>query len=499
MLNLLFETGCLNVTFWCLLIFSLMFLCGCSTGLYRPLPRLMVATITLASLGMLLLAMYRGYSVPRNSLQDIIAADEYLAGRSMHPDDMTRKMNDALIREGPRLSFLGPWPDLQKKESDRQKEALSSHWVQAHPPFMTLFTAAFVRYFGILGTQAAFFILSLAGLVGMLWLLRHELAFSMSSRLALAVFMLVLGWDPVLTILRSGQIGLVLCGLLTLSWYLLRHDRPIAAGISVALAVSLKLIPAGLLVVLAMRHRRAFVAALAALAIIVAGTFAVTGWADHLNYFRTSKGVVEEYAAFQTNLSLLGILSRGANFFQIDFSIAKFLWMGTGVLAMLGMIVLFRRSPKTGQAKRDALDLEFSLAMTMMPLLSPVAWDHYLTFLLFPLCILAQRLARQPSRTQWIVFLSFSLCLAIPDATFTWLFSVLRSAGHGSLATWLILPFRALIVVTVSVWLIRLIRREEIFLSPPSPPAPNVSDNLASPVVPVRRVLHSADLGAPVS
>ena len=68
----------------------------------------MVATITLASLGMLLLAMYRGYLVPRDILQDIIAADEYLAGRSMHPDDMTRKMNDALIREGPRLSFLGP-------------------------------------------------------------------------------------------------------------------------------------------------------------------------------------------------------------------------------------------------------------------------------------------------------------------------------------------------------------------------------------------------------
>ena len=44
---------------------------------------------------------------------------------------------------------------------------------------------------------------------------------------------------------------------------------------------------------------------------------------------------------------------------------------------------------------------------------------------------------------------------------------------------------------------IRLIRREEIFLSPPSPPAPNVSDNLASPVVPVRRVLHSDDLRAP--
>jgi hypothetical protein len=499
MLSQLFEAGVLNVTFWCLFCFTLLYLFGRTIHLDRPYGKLVLAIVMLGTLGMVSLALYRGYSVPRDILQDIIAADEYLAGRSMHPDDMTQKMSDALAREGARPSVLAHWPDLQQKERERLKEALGSHWVQAHPPFMTLFTAAFVRYLGILGTQIAFFILSLGALTGMLWLLRRELASSLGWRVAVAVFLLILGWDPLLTILRSGQIGLALCGLLTLSWYCLRRDRPIAAGIAAAFAVALKLIPAVILVALVMRHRRAFASSAITIAIIVVGTFALTGWTDHVNYFNTSKGVIEEYAPYQTNLSLMGVLARGAIFFGVEFSVAKLIWMASGVLVALGMMILFRQGPRTAIAKRNALDLEFSLAMTVMPFLSPVAWDHYLTFLIFPLAIIAQRIARHPSRGRWLGYIALVLCLAIPDSCFTWLFTTLRLAGYGAFATWAILPIRAILVVVTAFWVVRLIRREEACPAFRPTVQSHVSDVSATEVVPVRRVLHGADLGAPAT
>ena len=102
---------------------------------------------------------------------------------------------------------------------------LKEKWVQAHPPFMSLYTALFVWKLGILGTPIAFTFVALAALVLTLQMIRLELCPNVSFWNALLIGIAILGWDPVQGVFRRSQSGLVLICLLTATWFLLRQGR----------------------------------------------------------------------------------------------------------------------------------------------------------------------------------------------------------------------------------------------------------------------------------
>src|SRR5271165_3999919 len=110
MLQLILNSGLLSLTLWLALFTFLVAVASwwasrhsgadltpARRRLTRVLTRVLTPTVVVAFLafGTLLttaFAFYRGYVVPVDILQDIVSAQEFLAGRSLYPDDMTRLM-----------------------------------------------------------------------------------------------------------------------------------------------------------------------------------------------------------------------------------------------------------------------------------------------------------------------------------------------------------------------------------------------------------------------
>lgn len=451
MLSQLLNSGCINATVWFTLVAGTALALRWQPSKHRVIFGLLFTFLVVGTAGNVCLACYRAYAVPRDILQDVVSAQEYLQGRPLYPSDMTERINVALAKEEPRPSLLARWPDLKKREEEQQREALTSHWVQAHPPFMTLFTVPFVKYLGILGTQIAFILVAVLALAGILWMIRTELFPKVAGCWFVVIGIALLGWDPVLTTMRSEQASLLLSGLLTSSWFLLRRALPVGAGLAAATAVSLKLIPGLILLVLLLSQRRAFIAAVAGLLGIGLFTLMATSMQDHIDFIHTSQGVVQEYAAYSGNISLLGVLARGTRDQGLPFEAARGAWFVIGLLFVGGFVWLTRR-------RQPSIELEFALAMTLMPLLSPIAWDHYLTFLILPLAVLVQNVGVRA----WSLLLLF----AVPDATFSWLLEQFTTAGCHRLALWFILPMRAIGLTVLASWLVRRMTPTPAILAP---------------------------------
>src|SRR5262249_46812217 len=133
---------------------------------------LFVVVLCLGAMATLSFALYKGLVLPKDIMQDIVSAQETIAGRSLYPEDMSKKIQDRLDSEPEPLSPSRWWPALREKEIEARQEARTLHWVQAHPPFMTLFFAVFVMYLNVAETYALISLLSLVALFLTLTLLR---------------------------------------------------------------------------------------------------------------------------------------------------------------------------------------------------------------------------------------------------------------------------------------------------------------------------------------
>lgn len=488
MFKFILDSGLHNASFWFLLLGTLALALNRRWPERRLAAALVMFLLVAGTLSNLSLSLYRAYSVPRDVMQDIVSAKEYLDGRPLYPPDMTPRIRAALEEEGPRPSLLEAWPSLRQREREQLDDMLNSQWVQAHPPFMTLFVAPFVHWFGILGTQAAMILMSLVALGVTLALLRLELFPQVRGRSFAILCLMILGCDPVLTALRSGQTGLLLGGLLTISWFLVRRGRPGWAGMAAGMAITLKLIPAVILLVLVMRHRRAFVSAVltvAAISLLTLGLTSVRDYADHMN---TSRGVVEMYAAYSGNLSLLGSLARSLRDLGAPFALTRAVWLFSGGLMALAFAWQLRKRPDPS-AEKEQVDLQFALAMTLIPMLSPVAWDHYLVYLILPLTVLVCRVIAAGRRGLSLGLAGLLLLFALPDALFHLALAICSANGVSWVATWLILDFRLAGLCVLTVWALRgmrpEVRRETPRLDARDTIAP-LQDNPISPVGPDR-------------
>src|SRR5437870_3450794 len=128
MLSFLLQSGVLSTTFWA----ALLALCAAARD-RRALPRLFSSWLFLAFVGVgacanVGLGLYKGYVVPRDFLQDAVSAQEFLAGRSLYPADMTERMRAAVEDDPPRFSLVQGLPDLSRREAEERHAALTQHW-----------------------------------------------------------------------------------------------------------------------------------------------------------------------------------------------------------------------------------------------------------------------------------------------------------------------------------------------------------------------------------
>jgi hypothetical protein len=460
MINVLLHSGLLNATFWAAVLAFVLLLVsrrrGQKTACALDLSR---STLLIVILGFGAVAadgfgLYKGYVLPLDIMQDIVSARECLEGRSLYPADMSKRIQECLDREPAPLSLMFWSPALYEKEIEARREARNLHWVQAHPPFMTLFFTPFVMCLGVSGTYAAISLLSLVTLGWSLVLLQRGLELNLSRRQSLALALAILGWAPVANVLRTGQTGLLLGGLIIGGWYSLRRGRPVLAGVAIGVATCLKLFPGLLLVYLLLRHRRAFLSAALTTVGLLAFTGAVAGWEVYREYLETGRGVVAEYASFTNNLSLLGSLARTLG--EVELGRAIFLTLAFVIVAGLAYLM----SSRITRAKQthESLDLEYALCVMLMPLLSPITWDHYLVVLLLPLAVLGRRALAENAHGAMAAWLTILVILAIPDTTYFWLSPIVEEHFGPFWNSTVLQSLRTIAMAASCLWLACLIR-----------------------------------------
>jgi Glycosyltransferase family 87 len=387
--------------------------------------RLFLAFVGFGAILNVALGLYKGYVAPADIMQDIVSAQEYLHGRPMYPPNMTKLIQDAVAEEPATIALSDWFPALRQPEEEALQRTVTRHWVQAHPPLMTLVFVPLVAAFGVHGTFLAITGFSLAALLLCLHLLGEHFASDLTPRQKAAISFTVLGWAPVVDTLRAGQPSILLGTLVILGWWSLRRSQQVLAGILVALATCLKLYPGLLFVYLLVRYRRAFAAACVAAGTLGLLAVLASGWSSIVAYRTGIDPIIARYAVFATNVSLLGVLAR----LIVPLALAQGLASLIAVVTV-GFTAWLVYSRSTGSKRQSGSgDVEYALFVALMPILSPIAWHHYLVILLLPFAVLMQRLTRG-----LVAMLGCFAILSLPEAAFPWLNESL--SGHiGKMAT----------------------------------------------------------------
>ena len=352
------------------------------------------ALVAVAVLSMLLTltALYIGYVAPLAIMQDIVASRQALQGEPVPVEGLGPYAEAALEEEPVSPAIEDAWAPLAEEAQEELRSLPDNISEQAHPPFMTLFVAPFVSLFGVHGTFLAIFTLSVGSLIVSLTILARALGVSLSASQKTLVAFAFLGWMPMWWVLRAGQWDALLSGLIVVAWYCIRRQRPVWGGVAIGVATSLKIVPGLLLVYFLIRHLRAFVAGVCTIVVLNLIAVALFGRDFYLQYMQAMHVVFDRHSGSDLNWSLLGALHRIYDVIGIpalSFMTSKpvFVSLASAVVAALCAIVLSRRGRPSTPARYD---LEYSLFVAAMVLLSPLSWFHYSVMLLLPLSVLAK-------------------------------------------------------------------------------------------------------------
>jgi len=175
--------------------------------------------------------------------------------------------------------------------------------------------------------------------------------------------------------LALGQVNLLFAVLAVLAIVLMRSGREVPAGVALAIAVVVKPYAAIFLPWLALRRNRtAFVAMLAAVAILLLLPAARYGWEGNLrllgDWWRTVTTTTAPNLGNPDNVSLRSMFTRWLGPDSAAPILAAAL---SAILLALAAIVMAGRG---SLPRSDAL--EASLLLLMIPLLSPQGWDYVL-------------------------------------------------------------------------------------------------------------------------
>ncbi len=207
--------------------------------------------------------------------------------------------------------------------------------------------------------------------------------------------------------LQFGNTNVLILFLVVAAIYFDREDRPTAAGLALALAVSIKLIPAVLcLPFLITRRWRTLVFFLVGLVgFNVLPWFVVrdTWWSSWVAYFDAGvTGKLGERLAQPDNQSLWGLINR--LFPKVALSTLRWVWM-----ALSGALAAFACSVVSQARSRGAL--EQIAALSLFPLLgllvSPGSWVVHYTAILLPMVVLLTVALAGLGSNRWFFWVLF--------------------------------------------------------------------------------------------
>ena len=240
-----------------------------------------------------------------------------------------------------------------------------------------------------------------------IWLLfRKLLKLSYFDTVFIFGIVYIFSFSPLMATLRLGQVNIIVINFLLLTWLgLKRRWHPASVGISLAFATVLKLSPAIFFVYLLLKKRyKEMVWGLGILLLLIVFSFFILPqnvWGDWFtNVFSPGFGEVIRglNPASTSNQGINGFISR--SFLGLDKRIepifnnpvmGKFLAYLLTLVVSLPIIFLAYKSGPLNKSANE-WDTEFSLFLILMFLVSPLAWDHHLVFLMAPIIVAVSKL-----------------------------------------------------------------------------------------------------------
>ena len=232
-----------------------------------------------------------------------------------------------------------------------------------------------------------------------------------------------LTFQPTLDNLWHGNSSTLIFACFCLSYWLLRRDRALLAGLVLGAIVPLKFSPGLFVLYFAWRRNWWFVAGtLASTAVICALSLLTAGLPGNLEYLQMiwaelRGGGIPAFNNQSISGFLLHAFTRGDVNAWADVSVPISLTISRWalVLATVGAVAwVLRRRPESTANPTLAQDFDLALVIGVMLLTSPITWYHYYVWLLFPLIILLDAfLSSAVSNTRRMVWLALGYGLVV--------------------------------------------------------------------------------------
>lgn len=271
-----------------------------------------------------------------------------------------------------------------------------------------------------------FLLLSLLSVAGCVFLVARYWTPSLFHPVSLSLIVLALSFsEPFLFAMTLVQTHALLLFLTVGGILLAQQDRPVWAGLCVALAAAVKITPGVLLVYwIASRRWKAALSLLAWSALLSVGTRVAVGASLFHEYLANMHRVSNVLLVSENNQSLASwYMSR---FFSSDevFDVTAFPLPATlRTLSMLCMLIctafagLLDGRPRSVADAEDASGARFcgaGIVLVAMTVFAPIAWTHYYLVLVIPLMMLVVSAwqARTPRR-RWLLALAATAIAAL--------------------------------------------------------------------------------------
>jgi hypothetical protein len=276
-----------------------------------------------------------------------------------------------------------------------------------NPPFQTLLFLPF----GLLSYNVSLYIWSLLSLLcGLIsiGLINHY--FFNNQKYFLLTFVLLVYFPTWITI-KFSQFSLILLLLLCVVWLAARRKKDPLAGILLGIMLNLKVFTGIFLFFFAVKKKWNLLAwylgSFLALNLI---SLAVFGIDDYVSYINGLRNVYWQAASW--NASTSGFLSRliGGPENGAIWDLSRFypyINYGISFATVIFLGIIFGREDR--EEDHDRFDVEFSLSVVMMLLLSPLGWMYYFAILIIPLIVLWQILNRSHKSLRLLLIVAWGL------------------------------------------------------------------------------------------
>ena len=262
-----------------------------------------------------------------------------------------------------------------------------------NPPFFTLisFPLAYLSYAHALLIWTWLSIV--AGALGILLLQQKLDAQTFSLTSALIILIGLFSYYPSYVNLQFGQLSLLLFPLLVCGWRAAHQRKTVNAAIYLAIAASVKPFIALFLFYFLMRKEwrglGTFLLTLFSCGVIAALFF---GFNSYVTYYHTCQQI--KWAASNWNVSIYGFLLRLIGGNESNVALLPIPGLITILYPLLAgiffvAIIQFLR-PALDIPAQQKVDLDFSVVIIAMILLSPLGWLYYFPLLSIPILILWQ-------------------------------------------------------------------------------------------------------------